>query len=90
MEVTRRSVLLEALRMNEDWLRMFSKGQQGLEPKKGSEKQFEEQQQKCDVLREMIRALESEPVRKAMADWQAELMADEEKAKRDAMADLKG
>ena len=42
---------------------------------KGMEKEFHEQEQVCRVLREMIQALESEPVRKAMANWQQEVMA---------------
>ena len=88
MEVTRRSVLLEALKDHEYWLEESSKGRKGLEPEKGLEEQFEEQQKKCELLREMIRALESEPVRKALANWQQELMADEEQAKRNAMKGL--
>jgi len=35
---------------------------------------FEEYDMKCRILREMLQALESEPVRAAMANWQQMVM----------------
>ena len=73
-EITRRSVLAEALIQHEIALARASKGGRKLEPMRGYTKEFNREQRKCEILREMIRALESEQVRQAMADWQKEEM----------------
>ena len=41
---------------------------------KGLEDKFQEQAEKCRILEDMIHALDSEPVRRAMADWQKEII----------------
>lgn len=51
-----------------------SEGGKKLIPMPGLTEQFEQQRKKCELLREMIHALESEPVRRVMADWQKEVM----------------
>ena len=77
-EITRRSVLLECLRTEELKWKNVSIGCRMLEPIKGLEKDFERQRRKCELLRDMIRACETEPVRRALAEWQIELMAGKE------------
>lgn len=76
-EITNRSVLAEALLEHEAQMYAYSKGRRGLEPAIGKKHQFETEQKKCDILRKMIRALESEPVRVAIARWQQEEMGGE-------------
>ena len=46
-------------------------------PKEGMEEQFYELEKKCGILRELIQAYESEPVRAALAEWQSRLMKGE-------------
>ena len=74
MEVTRRSVLAEALEIQEAQLSRCSVNGSKLVPLPGMKEIFREQLEKCRVLREMIQALESEPVRNAIAGWQREIM----------------
>ena len=45
-----------------------------LEAWPGMEEIFAERREKCRLLQEMIQALESEPVRRSMAEWQQEIM----------------
>ena len=73
-EITRRSVLEEALEIQEAQLSRCSVNGLKLIPMAGMQEVFREQLEKCRILREMIQALQSEPVRKVMADWQKELM----------------
>ena len=74
MEVTRRSVLLEALENQEAQLSRCSVEGKKLIPLPGMKDIFREQFEKCRILREMVQALESEPVRNAIAGWQREIM----------------
>lgn len=74
MEITRRSVLLEALENQEAQLSRCSVEGKKLIPLPGMKEIFREQFEKCRILREMIQALESEPVRNAIAGWQKEIM----------------
>lgn len=46
----------------------------GLEPKKGMEEAWDQGRQKITVLEDLIQAYETEPVRKALADWQRDVM----------------
>ena len=73
-EITRRSVLEEALEMQEAMLSRSSVNGLKLIPLPGMQEVFREQLEKCRILREMIQALQSEPVRRSMADWQKEIM----------------
>lgn len=86
MEVTRRSVLSDALRYRETVMKQFSRNGMGLVPRTGMQEEFERYRQECRILRELIQALEYEPVRAAIAeflereeeeprDWQREVMA---------------
>lgn len=73
-EITRRSVLLECLKIMRLNLGICSKNYEGRQPKEGMEEKFDEYEQKCAVLRDLIQAYESEPVRAAIAEWQTRLM----------------
>lgn len=73
-EITRRSVLLECLQEMEAKLSRASKNGRALEPLRGYEEEFDVLQRKCEVIRELIHAYESEPVRRSIANWQQEIM----------------
>jgi hypothetical protein len=55
-------------------LQICSKHYNGLEPKEGMEEAWRQGRQKVEILKDMIQALSSEPVRVALADWQKETM----------------
>lgn len=74
MEITRRNTLLKSLELMEREMRKVSQLGSALMPAKGKEEQFELYYGMCSELRKMIQAHESEPVRRAMADWQREVM----------------
>jgi len=69
MEVTRRSVLSATLREKEMELKSFSVGFRGLEARRGCEKEFDRYREECRVLRELIQALDYEPVKAAIAEF---------------------
>ena len=74
MEITRRSVLLDALEREEAVMASCSMNGMKLVPIRGYEEMFRGQREKCRLLREMIQALESEPVRREIANWQKDIM----------------
>ena len=74
MEITKRNTLLECLEMMKKIRNSFSKGRLGITPIDRYATLYEEYDRKCEILREMIQALESETVRRAMADWQKMVM----------------
>ncbi|MBO7421795.1 MAG: hypothetical protein J6T99_00205 [Oscillospiraceae bacterium] len=80
-EPTRRGMLREFLEIETGMLRVFSKGASMLEPKEGMEAKWERARKRCKLLREMIQALESEPVRAAMASWQQQRMEEDAEGK---------
>lgn len=73
-EITRRNVLLECLEHFRGLKKLCSKEHKGLEPAEGEEDLFYMLEKKCRIMQELIQAYESEPVRKALADWQNEVM----------------
>ncbi len=73
-EITKKSVLLECLEYERGLKRLCSVDHEGRLPAKGEEDLFYEQQKKCRIIQELIQALDSEPVRRTLADWQKELM----------------
>ena len=85
-EITKRNVLLECLGMMRMRRNVVSEGRRGLIPIKGFDDEFFRRQKKCEVIQEIIRAFESEPVRRAVAEWQVRLMEGE----RPTLDDLKG
>lgn len=77
-EITRKSVLLECLSIMREEQRICSKGYNCLEPAKGMEEAWEQGRRKITILQEIIQALDSEPVLRAMANWQKEEMPPKE------------
>ena len=73
-EVNKLSVLKECLEYERDLWKLTSEKYNMLTPMKGMEDQFEEQKAKCMILQEMIQALQAESVRRALADWQKDVM----------------
>ena len=76
-EVTRKAVLIECLEIQREKWKMCSKKYDTLEPMKGMERQWKEQGDKCKLLEDLIHAYDSPPVRKALANWQTEIMKEE-------------
>ena len=72
--ITRRETLLECLEMMRMRFRVVSVDRKGIIPIEGEEDLFFERQRKCRIIQELIQANESEPVRKAIAEWQTMLM----------------
>lgn len=83
-EITPRNVLLECLEYERGIWKRISK-RYGLVPAEGLDEEWETQRRKCEILQNLIQALESEPVRAALAGWQKELMQNPEKARAEAM-----
>lgn len=79
--ITRKSVLIECLELQRNKLRMYSKNGRMLEPIRGSEDLFREQQEKCKILEELIHAYDSEPVRAALHGWQEQIMKEDAEGK---------
>lgn len=73
-EITRKSVLMECLSIMREEQRICSKGYNCLEPADGMEEAWEQDRRKITILQEIIQALDSEPVLRAMANWQKEEM----------------
>lgn len=73
-EITRKSVLLECLSIMREEQRICSKGYNCLEPAKGMEEAWEQGRRKIELLEDIIHALDSEPVLRAMANWQKEIV----------------
>ena len=71
-EITRKSVLIECLQIMREELNICSSKYNGLEPKKGMEEAWEQAREKVRILQALIPALESEPVKKALAEWAGE------------------
>ena len=69
-EITRKSVLLECLSIMREEQRICSRNYNCLEPAKGMEQAWEQGRRKIAILQEMIQALDSEPVLRAIAGWQ--------------------
>ena len=76
-KLTRRNVLLECLEMMRMRMKVVSVNREGRVPIPGYEDELVLRQKKCRVIQDMIQALESEPVRAAMANWQIMLMKGE-------------
>lgn len=73
-EINRKSVLMECLSIMRQELAVMSKHYNGLEPAQGMEEAWRQGRKKVEILQDMIHALESEKVRKALAEWQIEVM----------------
>lgn len=73
-EVTLRSTLIDCLQIKRQELGICSKHYNGLEPAKGMEKAWDIHRREVNLLEKYIQSLEYEPVRKALADWQIDVM----------------
>lgn len=82
---TRRSVLAEELQYKETVMKLASVNGMGLQARTGMEELFQKSREQCRILRELMQALEYEPVRAAIAEflgkdepelkqWQKDLM----------------
>ena len=71
---SKKSVLLECLEYERGLKKMCSVDHEGRLPLQGMEDLFRDQEEKCGILQDMIHALDSEHVRRAIADWQKEIM----------------
>ena len=69
MEVTRKSVLAEALKYRRTNVILFSERGMGLRARKGMEDQFDRYVEECRILRELIQALDNDKVRAAIAEF---------------------
>ena len=67
--VTRRSVLVSALRFRETVVAQSSVNGVGLRARPGMEETFERYQEECRILRELMQVLEYEPVKAAIAEF---------------------
>ena len=72
--VTLRSTLIDCLQIKRQELGICSKRYDGLEPARGLETAWEIHRQEVQILEKHIQSLEYEPVRKALAEWQADVM----------------
>ena len=73
-EITRKSVLLECLSIMKSELAICSKHYNGLEPAAGMEEAWQQGRKKVEILKDLIQAYDSEPVRAALHDWQKDVM----------------
>lgn len=71
-------------------LKSFSVGFRGLEARRGCEKEFDRYREECRVLRELIQALEYEPVRAAIAEFIGRDEAEEPELKEWQLRVLRG
>ena len=78
-------VLMEDLKLHREMQKISSEDYHCLIPKKGMEKQFFENQKACAVDQKLIQALRYEPVKKALANWQKDILD----GKRPDLEDLK-
>ena len=74
MAATRKSVLLECLSIMREEQRIMSKNYNALEPAKGMEEAWAQGREKIQILEDLIQAYDTEPVRRALADWQKDVM----------------
>ena len=73
-EINRKSVLLECLDIMREELRICSAKYNGLVPKQGMEEAWAQCRKKVDILEDLIHAMDSEEVRRTIANWQFEVM----------------
>ena len=78
-EITKKATLLECLDIMRRFRNCFSHKGWGAVPIERYQALFAEYQTKCEILEDMIHALDSEPVRAALANWQKEIMIENER-----------
>lgn len=84
MIVTRKQVLSECLIIFEARARSVSRNLANREPMEGYEKQFDMEQERCRVIRELMREIEGGGISneggRPPADWQTEIQKHPERA----------
>lgn len=90
MEITRRSVLSEALRYKRMMMNKHSRDGRGLRAREGYEAEFTRYSEECRILRELMQALEYEPVKAAIAEFLEREEAEEPELKGWQMEVLQG
>lgn len=78
-EITLKGMLEDYLIHEVDIMMMCSKGNAGIEPLPEFEEEFDEQQEKCRILRELIQAIQNENVKQAIQDWRSMTLRDWQK-----------
>ena len=78
-EITLKGMLEDYLMHEVDILMMCTKGQAGIEPLPEFEEEFDEQQDKCRILRELIQAIQNENVKHAIQEWRSMTVRDWQK-----------
>ena len=73
-EITRKSVLLECLSIMRQEMAACSKNFNRLEPKENMREAWEQCRRKVEILKDLIHAYDTEPVRAALAGWQQDVM----------------
>ena len=76
-KITTRDMLLECLKWMEYKKLFYAADPEGLIPMEGMDEELTEWGEKCDRMRILIQGLESEPVRRALAQWRHELRGGE-------------
>ena len=76
--MTRGDVLRKCIIVFDAIRRQASKGNAGLEPEKGAEEEFAQEQEICDTLRQMLREMETGGVKRdgdpMLRDWQKDVI----------------
>lgn len=85
MDNPRRAALEDALKWARTEKQIFSKNRNGLEAAPGKEEAYQEAAEKEHALMDLIQALESESVKKALANWQYDIMTDPKGTRESAM-----
>lgn len=73
-EITKRETLLEAVDMMRKIRNSYAQDELGMIPIEKKRLDYEEYEQKVRILMDMVRALEAEPVKRALAQWQIDIM----------------
>ncbi len=78
-EITLRTTLEECLEIMRGMKRIASKDYDGRMPAQGMEDEFDELDEKCRILRELLQAIKSEKVIRAIHEWDQEQLKDWQK-----------
>ena len=74
---TKKSALMECLQYLDGKRASASKGGRGMEAIRGMEDIFNEYDQKCHIIRDLLQAMETQPVREVLAQWAIDRMLPE-------------
>lgn len=77
--ITMRTVLEECLDYEQGLKRLCSKDYDGVKAMDGMEDVFEDQEEKCRILRELMQAIQNAKVREAIGGWRNDQLKDWQK-----------